>query len=449
VTIRERVTRAAVQVGQIVLPGNTPSIAAPVELRTVQAEPTLWIRDPLMAAKTSAGETITVERSLHLDAVAACVLLLGETGGGLPLLTYRRRRGGQAVEGFFGSTAGTYVLLRDEPAPDTTAMDLWSTVIIHLASWGNSYLGKQTLGDQVVALRVMYPERMRVAREGGVKAFYYRPEGGGQEVRYTSDEIIHIAGPSLDGLVGLSPISLAREAIGLGVAMDKAGAGIFGNGALVNGVLETENELSDKAFNRLKADFDARHRGAKKAYRTAILESGVTFKSITMALKDAQFVESQKLNVQKVARVFRVPPELVGGESGGSLTYSTVESAMRSLLILGLQPYLTRIEQAINRDVHLFPRPGRAEFCAFDTRKILRADHLARAQVYQAALNPDTGWMRREEVRDFEGLPPEASPPETEGADRAMARLDAVIASMNNRAPDPSVLITPGGESHV
>jgi HK97 family phage portal protein len=242
------------------------------------------------------------------------------------------------------------------------------------------------------------------------------------EVSRFTDEIIHIRGISLDGLIGLSPISLARSAISRGMSEDEFAAGFFRNWAIPRGVLQLDGELSPDRMEGLRARWQSLY-GGNNVNRIAILEQGMTFHPITMPMEDAQFVEQAKLSVQRIARVFRVPASMIGGESGDSLTYSTVESDALHFERYSLRPWIARIEQALARDRDLFPGEGRSLYPEFVTDAILRADTKTRYESYAIALDPEKGWMRREEVRGLENLPPEPVQPTLVQLEREAARL--------------------------
>ncbi|WP_217923786.1 phage portal protein [Miltoncostaea oceani] len=415
--------------------------------RIVGPRPEASIRgiDTLMEAfsfgggEAHSGNRVTVPGALYLDSVWAAVILLSETVGTLPLKTYQRTRGGGRVEAWFENV---YRLLHDEPNEEMPAVVVWALQALHLNTWGNAFLGKERVRGEIVGLWPLEPERMRVERRDGRKVFIYLDHHGAEH-RYTTDQVIHIMGPSIDGLTGLSPIAYARHTIGAGLASDEFAARFFRNAAVPRGVLQTDGELSEPAAKRLKAQWDAAT-GGKNMHKVAVLEGGTKFHPITMPLEDAQFVEQAKLSVQKVARIFNVPAELIGGESGGSLTYSTVEGQALHFLTHGVRRWLVRIEQTLARDRDLFPGRGRTLYPEFVADAMLRADVKTRAEVYTRALDPATGWMRREEVRGLENLPPEApeltAPMET--LDRTAARL---LAEADARA----AATTNGGSLHA
>lgn len=388
------------------LAARIAGVRAPKE-RAATPSDTLWLREAFMGARAPSGEMVTVEEALHLDPVIAAVGLLSESLGALPLKVFQRMRGGGGRMEAWMEPA--YRLLHDEPNPEMGAMDLWSLVMTHLQCWGNAYLAKQYAPGGVRLVRALWPlhpSAVRVGRTGGLKRFEYTEPETGRTYEYTTADVIHIRGISLDGLVGLSPIALARTAIGRGLAADAFAGGFFRHSAIPRGVVRVEKTLSDEAAERLAERWHALY-GGRNQGRIAVLEEGTTFEPITMPLEDAQFVEQEKLGVQKIARIFRVPASLIGGERGDSLTYSTVEGDAIHFERYSLRPWMTRIEQALARDRDLFPGETRSLYPEFIADAMLRADTKTRYESYGMALDPVTGWMRREEVRSLENLPPE------------------------------------------
>lgn len=384
--------------------GLVAKITRPSIRASVAPADTQYAREAFQSSGSQSGRTVSVEASLGLDAVWSCVRCLSDAVGSLPLKTYRKAPQGGRVE---DSDTRTYRMLHDEPNPEMSAIDVWSLGMVHVNTWGNFYLGKERIRGEVAALWPIRPDLVRVSRRNGQKLYQLRD---GETLRlqdrvYTSDDIIHVMGFNLDGLMGLSPVSYHRETIGAGLAQDEFGNTFFANSALPRGVIEVEGELDDPAFTRFDKRWRASHQGRRNYHRVAILEAGAKFHPITMPLKDAQFVEQQGMTVQKVARIYRVPASMVGGDSGDSLKYSTVEGDAIHFERYSLSHWIARFEGALRRDRDLFP--SRLAYPEFQREALLRGDMKTRAEVYAMALDPDTGWMDRPEVRELENLPPE------------------------------------------
>lgn len=369
--------------------------------RAGEPEDTLWLRDTFLQVGSHSGETVTVDRALSLDTVMGCVRVLADSVGALPLRVYRRAGDSMSEEW----SAPVSRLLRDEPNPEMTAVDVWGLVVAWLALQGNAYLGKQRVNGEVVALWPIHPDRVRVGREQGRRVYYIRGEDSATERRYQDRDIVHIRGLSIDGLMGVSVIRYARHAIGAGLAMDAYQGSFYRNDATPRGTLNVAGKLTEERKGALARAWRALFGGPRESHKVAVLEDGVTFTPISVSLDDAQFVESQRMTAQKVCRIFRVPPEMVGLDSGNSLTYSTVEGQGIQFERYTIRPWLARIEQALNRDQDLFPGPTRGVFCEFDTQHLLRADLKTRYEAYAMALDPAKGWLSRAEVRQWERMP--------------------------------------------
>jgi HK97 family phage portal protein len=358
-----------------------------------------WV-DAFRSVSSVAGKTVTVQGALGVAAVWAAVRVLSDTVGTLPLITYRRS--GYSRER--ATNYRTYSLLHDEPNPDMSATTMKRLLMVHMNTWGNGYLGKTFRGGQVTELWPIAPQRVEVSRKGGQKIFQLKDENGVPIDRvYTSKEIIHVYGMTLDGLVGLSPVSFARESIGAALAMDEYQNSFFRAGALPRVVLLSKKVLSDEAKRKLRQQWERRYGGSRRANQVAVLEESMDVKPIALPQKDLEFVEQRKHSVQEIARWFRVPVALLEGDKGGSLTYSTVESENLSFSTHSVRPWTVAFEEELNRDPDLFPT-GRF-FCEFLIDELLRAETKTRYEGWQIALDPATGWMKRNEVRQRENLP--------------------------------------------
>lgn len=365
-----------------------------------------WTRQAFGAAESATGRWVDVEGSLGLTPVYSAIRLLADSVGSLPCYVYAGR-GGSRERARLEQTDN---LLGVEPNPEMSASDLWRLVTAHLNGWGDAFLGKEAgRYGTVRALWPIRPDRVDVSRQKGRKTFYVRDENGMPQNNgrpYTSDDVIHIQGLSLDGLRGFSPIAMAREAIGHGLALEEYANRYFSNGAVPRVVLKHPGQLSDEAQGRLKSTWRKRYGGLRNAHETAVLEEGMDVHTLTMAFEDAQFVEQQNFSVSQVARIFRIPPSMIGGAAGdNSLTYRTVEGDALAFVKWSLRPWLVTIEQALGRDRDLFAT--RSRYPEFLVDALLRADLKTRADAYTLALNPLTGWMTRGEVRDRENLEPE------------------------------------------
>ena len=265
---------------------------------------------------TTAGMTVNERTAMQTTAVYACVRILSEAIAGLPLHVYRHRMDG-GKERF--PQHPLYSLLHNEPNPEMTSFVFRETLMSHLLLWGNAYAQIIRNGrGQPIALYPLLPSKMEVSRSanGQLLYTYYRdtdesglkPKGGYVTLR--RDEVLHIPGLGFDGLVGYSPIAMAKNAIGMALATEEYGARFFANGANPGGVLEHPGVIKD--VQRVKDSWNAAYQGSGNAHRVAVLEEGIKFQAIGIPPEQAQFLETRKFQIDEIARIFRVPPHMVG-----------------------------------------------------------------------------------------------------------------------------------------
>jgi HK97 family phage portal protein len=272
----------------------------------------------------------------------------------------------------------------------------------HVALRGNAYaLIKMGGGGAIAELIPLHPDRIsiEVAQDGyyPFRYIYYRPDG--VQEKYIAAEILHLRGLSNDGLVGLSPISHARESVGLALAAEEHAARLFSNGASIRGVLQTDGSLSPESYQRLKEQFSATYMGLSNAGKTAVLEDGVKWESIGMSNTDAQFLELRKFQRSDIAGIFRVPPHLIGDLE--KATFSNIEQQALEFLSYCMLPYFEMWEQALERD--LFWSTERGKFVVeVLVDNLLRADIKSRYEAYSVARN--NGWLNVDEIRERENM---------------------------------------------
>lgn len=353
---------------------------------------------PVMLPAGSGGQGVTPAGALRIADAWACIRALADAAASLPLHAYRRVPGGrERVENPAAE------LLR-RPAPAVTQSGLIGQLVTHLNLYGNAFLGLYRDGGEIAQLGLLHPDTMSVEVKGGRPLYTYADPVSGARQTLTTADVIHVRALSADGIMGLSPIRQAREALGLSRALTEHAARFFENDARPSGILKVDGALTSDQAEYLRTAWDARHRGVDRSHRIALMSGEVEFVSVSMPMDDAQFLEQRKLSTVEVARIFRVPPWIIGADSGESMTYSNTEQQSLHFATYSLRPWLVTIEQALSANRELFPA---GTYCEFTLDALLRADSATRAQVYTAALNPDTGWMTRQEVRQLENLDPE------------------------------------------
>lgn len=376
---------------------------------------------PLLGAYPASSVTPT--QALAIGDVWAAVRVLADAASSLPLHVYRKAAGGrERVE------SGKLADLLERPGPGTTQADLVSSLLTHLAVYGNAYVAKYRTAGEIVQLGLLHPERVRPELEGGMLRFRYSPPQAGPQQLLTESDVAHVKGLSVDGLVGLSAVSQASRVLGLSDELVKHAlsyfdAGAAGGGGRPAGVLRLGQGAHPDDLERTHEWMRAKAaRGGP--HGVLVIEGEAEYTPMTAPLDDSQFVEQRRLAAQEIARVFRIPPAMLGAPTGDSLTYSTVEQQSLDFVRYSLAPWLRRIELALSGDRDLaFER----QFVRFETDALLRADADTRSQVYTRALDPITGWMDRDEVRRLEDLPPRGAAPAA-----APPAIEQMLAAASN-----------------
>jgi HK97 family phage portal protein len=352
---------------------------------------------------------ITPAQALAIGDVWACVRVLADAASSLPLHVYRKTGDGRQRV-----TSGKLVDLLEQPAPATSQADLISTLMAHVLIHGASYLAKYREQGEVAQLGLLLPERVRPKRVGGQVVFEYTPGATGQQTLTTAD-VVHVKGLSMDGLHGLSAVNQAASVIGLSDELVRHALSYFEQGS---GLPAAVFRMPPGSSEDQKERYIEALRNRTKPQSTLVIEGEGAFESVLGKLDDQQFTEQRRLAAQEVARVFRIPPHMVGAPTGESMTYATVEQEAIDFVRFSLAPWLRRIELAISNDPDLaFAK----QYVRFELDGLLRADAKTRAEVYALALDPVTGWMSRDEVRRLEDLEPEPEPTPAQIVTQAVA----------------------------
>lgn len=355
----------------------------------------------ILFPRTTAGVIVSERGALSIADAYACVRVLADTAGSLPLHVYRRTSGARVRA---DETVAAALLQR--PAPAMTQATFVAQLVAHLALHGEGFIALYTdPAGNVAQLGCIPPNIVGVEVIDGVPVYKWADLYGNPIVAGI-EQVVHIKPLTYDGLRGVSPIREAREALGFASALATHGSAFFANGARPAGILSVpEGPHAEELLENLRANWNASHAGPKNAGRTGFLTGDVAWTPVQMNLADAEFLASREFSTREVARIFRVPSWMINGSSADSLTYATVSEQARAFVTFSLRPYLVHIEQALGASA-LF-EPG--TYPQFELDGLLRGDPKTRAEVYTAALAADTGWMTRAEVRALEDLPPEGA----------------------------------------
>lgn len=363
-----------------------------------------------------AGENVTVEGSLSVTAVMAGFTILMEDTASLPLILFRRLERGKER----ATTSPYYRLLHDEPNPEHTSMVYREFILGHLLGWGNHY--SQKIWDRNGVLRELWalrPDRMQVFRENGERKYIYT-QANGQKRAFRQDEILHIPAFGFDGLMGYSRIALARNAIGLSMAAEKYGSGMFANGARPDAVLKSKKKLTTEAIKNLRESWKQLYGGSGNAGSVAVLEEDLDFTTIGFPPEDAQFLQTREFQISEISRIFRIPPHMIGDVNKSTSWGSGIEQQEMSYYAHTLRPWLIRIEQQMNKDL-LLEDEKRNYFFEHLADAFLRTDTAGRYAAYGQAILQ--GWMTRNEARVKENMNP-------------LEGLDEPLVPLNMTTPD-------------
>ena len=339
---------------------------------------------------------------MQMTAVYSCVRILSEAVAGLPLHLYRYREDGSKEKAI---DSPLYFLLHDEPNPEMTSFVFRETLMTHLLLWGNAYAQIIRNGKgEVIALYPLMPNRMTVDRDEKGQLYYSynmntdeAPNNKIGTVILKPTDVLHIPGLGFDGLVGYSPIAMAKNAIGMSIACEEYGAKFFANGAAPSGVLEHPGTIKDPS--KLRQSWTDTFGGSSNSNKVAVLEEGMKYSPISIAPEQAQFLETRKFQINEIARIFRVPPHMVGDLEKSS--FSNIEQQSLEFVKYTLDPWVMRWEQSINRAM-LSETEKPVYFAKFNVDGLLRGDYQSRMNGYATARQ--NGWMSANDIRELENL---------------------------------------------
>ena len=313
---------------------------------------------------TTSGKSVTERSAMQMTAVYSCVRVLAEAVAGLPLCLYRYTEDGGKEKAI---DHPLYLLLHDEPNPEMSSFVFRETLMTHLLLWGNAYAQIIRNGrGEVVALYPLMPNKMTVDRDSNGQLYYQysrssdeAPTLSGSTVSLHPADVLHIPGLGFDGLVGYSPIAMAKNAIGMAIACEEYGAKFFAN----------------------------------------VLEEGMKYTPIGISPEQAQFLETRKFQINEIARIFRVPPHMVGDLEKSS--FSNIEQQSLEFVKYTLDPWVVRWEQSLTRSL-LSTDEKKRFFVKFTLEGLLRGDYASRMSGYATARQ--NGWMSANDIRELENL---------------------------------------------
>ncbi|MBL6538256.1 phage portal protein [Streptococcus suis] len=352
--------------------------------------------------RTTSGENVDEFKAMQTTAVYACVRILAEAVASLPIHVYERTATGKERK----AEHPLYFLLHDEPNPEMSSFVFRETLMTHLLIWGNAYV--QIIRDrsgQVISLYPLLPDKMSVHRDESGKLYYkykrqteenpnFKEKG---DAILKAEDVLHVPGLGFDGLIGYSPIALAKNAIGMTLATENYGASFFKNGANPGGVLEHPGILKDP--KRVRDSWNAVYNGVTNAHKVAVLEEGMKYTQVGIPPEEAQFLQTRKFQINEIARLYRIPPHMVGDLEKSS--FSNIEQQSLEFVKYTLDPWVVRLEQAFKRSLFL-PEEKKTYFVKFNVDGLLRGDYQSRMNGY--AIGRQNGWLSTNDIRELEDL---------------------------------------------
>jgi HK97 family phage portal protein len=383
--------------------------------------------------RTTAGIRITPETALQCSAFLACIRVISESVAALPLHLYERAADGGKVR---ADGLPLYRLLYQQPNPWLTALEFREMMTALYLMYGQSFAEiRPGASGSVSELWPLHPSRMEVEQlENGRLRYLYR-EPNGRQTAYRQEQIFHLRFLSLDGINGVPPTNLSRDAIGLARALEQHGSSFFGNGARPGIIMESDNPIPGEEREKLRDAWERMHRGADRAFRTAILPQGVKVRELTGSNEAAQYLETRQYQVIEVCRTFRVPPHMIQDLTRS--TYSNIEVQGTEFVQHCLLPHLKRWEAAISRD--LIADDGYERYFAeHNVGGLLRGDSAAQSAFITAML--DRGVYDIDEARAYLGMPPlPAGAGKLRLVPLNMQSVDAAIAGPPEPQPAPAM----------
>jgi HK97 family phage portal protein len=348
-----------------------------------------WPRD-----HSYAGVTVSETSVLGLSAAWACVNLLAGTIASLPLVVYRTdRKGDRSV----AKDHPLYRILHDSPNADQTAMEFWEGGNAALELKGSMHAYKETVGGRLVALTPMNEPTCRRRESGRLQ---YRWVENGQAREAYEEDVFRVRG----FLGGMSTLSAGRQVFGLASAVNVAAQTTFANGMRPSGVLTVPGVLKPEQRDPLEKALGDKFVGSINAGRPMLLEAGVTWTQLSINPEDAQMLESRAFSVEEVARLFGVPPHMIGHTEKSTSWGTGLEQQTLGFVQFTLRKRLKRIEQAIEKQLLSAADRAAGVIVEFNLEGLLRGDSKGRAEFYKSGLND--GWLNINQVCKFENLPP-------------------------------------------
>lgn len=358
----------------------------------------------LSGGMSGAGTAVTELTAMRVSAVYASINLIGGAIASLPLPIYER-----TLDGRQRAEHDIWWMLNEQPHPAWSAATFWEYMAASKLLLGDSFariLRASPMSPRIIGFEPLHKTRVTPHRIDDGRLGYVYQTLDGKSIALDQDDMLHIPGPGFDGLTGMSQIRHAlRNPAGIALAADEYSAAFFKNGARPDFAIEVPGAVNSDQQDMIRRTWSDRHGGASNAHLPALMVGGAKVHELTMNAEDAQLIDTRRFQVEDIARIFGVPPHMIGHTDKTSSWGTGVEQMSIGFVKYTLQRHLVKFEQEINRKV--WPTRSRY-FVEFATAGLERGDYKSRNEGYRIALGRagEPAWMTVNEVRKLENLAP-------------------------------------------
>ena len=389
--------------------------SSPENPSTSLSNPAAWLTGLFGTSKT--GVQVSEDNALTFSAVYAAVRIISETIASIPLNVYQAD--GETRVKAVGHPVQD--LLAKAPNSVSSTFTFREAMASNLVLHGNAYAKiEMNAAGRPTALIPLNPMKVEVKVVDGEKVYVFD-----KKHTYLDYEMLHFVGLSFNGLTGKSPLSMAREAVAIGLAAQEYGARFYSNGANAGGVITAPGRLNTEVVKRLRESWNRAQSGNSNSHSTAILEEGMKYEKIGLDPEAAQFLQSRKFQVNEIARIFRIPPSYLADLENSSTRANTEQQAIQFVRDC-ITPYVRRMEVELNRKLFREDEPNL--YAYFTMEGLMRGDLQGRYDAYATARQ--WGWLSVNDIRDLENLNP------VEGGDIYLQPLNMVQSGQDDTNVD-------------
>jgi len=373
---------------------------------------------------SKSGVAVTVDRALQVSTVFACASKLANGVSQVPWRIYQEVDGRRKL----ATDHPLYRVIYRRPNAWQSSFEFRETIMFHLALALNAYVFLNRVGSkrEIREMIPIEPGRMEVKREGYKLIYRVRGDNGTYQ-EFPAESIWHIRGPSWNSFVGMDALKLAREAIGLSIALEEDQAEFHKNGAQTSGLLSVKPTMGKEKYEYLAKWLDQYAPGGERHLRPMILDQGAEFDPMRMTGVDAQTLESRKFEIEEICRFYGILPIMIGHSGDKNATFASAEQMFLNHVVHGLMPWYERIEHS--GDINLLSDADldAGYYTKFTPQALMRGAANDRANYYSKALGSggSKGWLTQNDVRSFEDLDKSEDPAADELPQATVAAVPA------------------------